>query len=67
MSFTALEKFPTILSLCFFFGTFILFGILALERKPDNREPPYIKPRIPFIGHAVGILRYGVPYYEDLW
>jgi hypothetical protein len=39
---------------------------LVAMRRPDSREPPYIKPGLPFIGHIVGILRYGVPYYERI-
>ncbi len=35
-----------------------------LSTKLDPREPPLISPRIPFIGHVVGLLRYGVPYYS---
>jgi hypothetical protein len=48
------------------FGSLVvicLVGFVAV-RRPDSREPPYIKPGIPLIGHIVGILRYGVPYYE---
>jgi hypothetical protein len=67
MSITAVEHSSMVLILCILFGTVILFGILASRRKPDSREPPYIKPRIPFVGHAFGILRYGVPYYENIW
>jgi hypothetical protein len=50
------------------FGSLIIIFLLALVamRRPDSREPPYIKPGLPFIGHIVGILRYGVPYYERI-
>ena len=30
----------------------------------DAREPPIIKPKIPYIGHILGIIRYGTKYFE---
>jgi hypothetical protein len=32
-------------------------------KKHDSKEPPLISPRVPIIGHAIGIIRHGVPYY----
>ena len=34
-----------------------------LRPKIDTREPPLVSPRIPIFGHALGLLRFGVPYY----
>jgi hypothetical protein len=50
------------------FGSLAITFLLAFVavRRSDSREPPYIKPGIPMIGHIVGILRYGVPYYERI-
>lgn len=33
------------------------------ERR-DPREPPYIRSRIPLIGHVVGMIQYGAKYFE---
>ncbi|KAF2770172.1 putative P450 monooxygenase [Teratosphaeria nubilosa] len=45
----------------------MLFAVVRIAtRKHDLREPPYLSPRIPIIGHALGILRYGVPYYAKI-
>jgi hypothetical protein len=30
----------------------------------DPREPPMIKPKIPYFGHILGIIRYGTKYFE---
>ena len=42
-----------------------VFPILLCMLRPaiDTREPPLVTPRIPIFGHALGLLRYGVPYY----
>lgn len=41
-----------------------VFAIVRLLRPAiDTREPPLVSPRIPIFGHALGLLRYGVPYY----
>lgn len=33
------------------------------ERR-DPREPPYIRSKIPFIGHVLGMIRYGGKYFQ---
>jgi hypothetical protein len=38
-----------------------IFGI-----KPSTNEPPYIPPRFPLIGHAIGLLRKKYDYYLEL-
>ena len=42
-----------------------LFTIVLRLLRPaiNTREPPLVSPRIPIFGHALGLLRYGVPYY----
>jgi hypothetical protein len=40
-----------------------ILAFLYYRREHDPKEPPLISPRIPIIGHALGIIRYGVPYY----
>lgn len=42
------------------FVGFILFHL----RQQDPREPPYIHPGLPFIGHLIGMIRYGAKYFE---
>lgn len=52
-------------------GTFAATAVLAAfvllwqwtERR-DPREPPYIRSRIPFVGHVVGMIQYGAKYFE---
>lgn len=34
--------------------------------KHDPREPPRVHARIPVIGHILGIIRHGIPYYGVL-
>lgn len=34
--------------------------------KHDPREPPRVHTTIPVIGHILGILRHGIPYYGML-
>lgn len=38
-------------------------GLRLLRPNIDTREPPLVSPTIPIFGHALGLLRYGVPYY----
>jgi hypothetical protein len=33
------------------------------RKSVDPKEPPVVNPRIPIIGHFLGILYHGVPYY----
>ena len=42
-----------------------VFAIVLRLLRPviDTRELPLVSPRIPIFGHALGLLRYGVPYY----
>lgn len=32
----------------------------------DPREPPELKPRIPFVGHIIGLFRHQASYYSML-
>ena len=49
---------------------FILcIGILAshlLGIKVDPREPPVVYPKVPFIGHIIGMVREGPLYLQRL-
>ena len=55
----------SIVSLLVVAGTFLAFVINRfLTIDFDPREPPVIKPGIPYIGHILGIIRYGTKYFE---
>lgn len=45
-------------------GCYLLEGIIFSRR--DVQEPPYIRPRIPLIGHVLDILKKGTPYFGDV-
>lgn len=56
-------------------GLFIYLWLVAmslviihqlLRYKPDPREPPVIYPRIPYVGHAIGMLLHGKRYIRTL-
>lgn len=32
----------------------------------DSREPPLIQPKVPHIGHVIGLLQYGTGYYTKI-
>jgi hypothetical protein len=42
-------------------------AILALFyqkwKSHDVKEPPWITPKVPIVGHAIGVFRHGVQYY----
>jgi hypothetical protein len=49
----------------------ILTALLLLWRKSDVSldpdEPPIALPRIPFIGHILGLMWYQIEYFAMLW
>ena len=52
----------------------IILGVVAvllvcwqrLSVQCDPREPPLLKPSIPYIGHIIGLFRYNGEYFEKL-
>jgi hypothetical protein len=56
------------------YGSAVLVVVAALglllwqniRIKMDPREPPLLRPWIPFIGHLIGMLRYHQTYFEKL-
>lgn len=42
-----------------------LLGLVIGVKRTDN-EPPYISPKIPIIGHAIGLLQRKYDYYVTL-
>ena len=46
-------------------ATILAFIVLwQWTERRDPREPPYIRSRIPFIGHVIGMIQYGAKYFE---
>ncbi|KAK4157557.1 cytochrome P450 [Chaetomidium leptoderma] len=43
---------------------YLLSCFLTLPHDP--KEPPLIRPQIPFIGHIIGLLRHGTKYYSNM-
>lgn len=37
-----------------------------LSLQLDPREPPILKPRIPYIGHIIGMIRQHCVYFDEL-
>ncbi|KAK4244311.1 cytochrome P450 [Corynascus novoguineensis] len=44
----------------------LLFTLHALGPRVDPREPPLLKPRIPFIGHIVSMMRHQTQFHISL-
>lgn len=47
-----------------FFNVLMLLPSRDISDGPE--EPPYVASGIPYIGHIIGLLRYGNLYYRDL-
>lgn len=45
-------------------GCYLLQGFIFSRRDPQ--EPPYIRPSIPLIGHLLGYINRGPPYFSDI-
>jgi hypothetical protein len=37
-----------------------------LSVKLDPQEPPLLKPKIPYVGHVIGILQHQITYFDML-
>ena len=49
-------------------GLLVVVGIWIFSRrtlgcKYDSREPPIIHPKVPYIGHILGMYRHGAKYF----
>ncbi|KAK4665407.1 hypothetical protein QC763_0062110 [Podospora pseudopauciseta] len=44
----------------------VFINTLATPRRADPREPPLLKPTIPFIGHIIGLIRHQADYHRIL-
>lgn len=57
---------PTLLAACGLAAALIVFLVNAFHFKVDPREPPVISPRIPLVGHIIGMLTGGTTYFRQL-
>lgn len=44
-------------------GFLIVIAFISRRTRAHPQEPPYVKPRIPLVGHLIGVLWYGYDYY----
>lgn len=53
------------MGLFFAAAALLAFYILLrrLQARPDASEPPLIPSKIPLVGHLVGLIWHGLPYY----
>lgn len=69
----AIDAISSCLSLNGYWSALLLvvaaLGLLVWQTiriKMDPREPPLLRPWIPFIGHLIGMLQYNQAYFEKL-
>ncbi|KAL9564974.1 hypothetical protein ACKAV7_010888 [Fusarium commune] len=62
------ERDPATISLYLFIGTLLMFVYYRgfFGSRLDPREPPALKPQLPWIGHIVGLIRHRVDYFDIL-
>ena len=58
--------FSTVVGLSLLLVIVYLSLIHLFSPKYDPREPPVISSLIPYVGHILGLLRYGQRYFEIL-
>jgi hypothetical protein len=46
------------------FSSLLLYSLSS--PRTDPREPPILKPAVPFVGHIVGLVRHGVDFFDIL-
>ena len=54
-----------------FLTSLVAFAILLtcwqrLSIKLDPQEPPLLKPKVPYIGHIIGIIQHNIAYFDIL-
>lgn len=49
-----------------FFAAVYLLANCYLTSKHEPNEPPLVPPKIPIVGHVIGLIRQKVYYYLDL-
>ncbi|CAO1603593.1 hypothetical protein XANCAGTX0491_007175 [Xanthoria calcicola] len=63
---TETEKFGTVAITVTVVATLLVTANYFLGPKYDPREPPVIHQKIPYLGHVIGLLQYGLRYFEVL-
>ncbi|KAL8656292.1 MAG: hypothetical protein Q9226_002711 [Calogaya cf. arnoldii] len=61
-----IERFGTVAITVTFVATLLVTANYFFGPKYDPREPPVIHQKIPYIGHVIGLLQYGLRYFELL-
>jgi hypothetical protein len=42
----------------------VAIAALSTRKKPDAREPPYVKETVPYFSHIYGLLKHGLRYFD---
>ncbi len=63
---TETEKFGTVAITVTVVATLLVTANYFLGPTYDPREPPVIHQKIPYLGHVIGLLQYGLRYFEVL-
>jgi len=58
------QGYVTSIILAIFTALLIIRHQLAIQLDPQ--EPPILKPKIPYIGHIIGLLQYHGAYFDKL-
>jgi hypothetical protein len=57
---------PTVFAILLALGVVVVYSRGETKSATDNREPPVLKSKVPFIGHLIGMLRWQVGYMQML-
>jgi hypothetical protein len=57
---------PTALGLCGLVAALLVLAANALRFKVDPREPPVVYPKIPLVGHIIGLMTDGATYSRSV-
>lgn len=57
---------PTVFAILLALGVVVVYSRGETKSTADNSEPPVLQPRVPFIGHLIGMLRWQVGYMQML-
>jgi len=57
---------PTVFAILLALGAVIVYSRGEAKNTTENREPPVLKSKVPFVGHLIGMLRWQVGYMQML-
>jgi hypothetical protein len=57
---------PTVFAILLALGAVVVYSRGETKSVTDNREPPVLKSKVPFVGHLIGMLRWQVGYMQML-